>query len=90
MDILLQSDGQLYPPRPAPPKPKPEPKPEPEQKPAPPPPPPAEPRALPWEDFLIMAIAFVVIKSSDQPDIPLLLALAYVLFDNGFSLKNLL
>lgn len=105
MDILLQSDGQLYPPRHAERKaPKPAPKPEPkpvQREPEPPPPPLPEPvhkssqppapiPALPWEEFLIGAVALIVMKSGDTPDIPLLLALAYILFDSNFSLKGLL
>lgn len=91
MDILLQSDGQLYPPRHTghkePPKPKPRP---PEPPPAPKPSHPAPDRGIPWEEILIVAIAYIVLKSSDQPDIPLLLALAYILFDQRFSLNDLL
>lgn len=103
MDILLQSDGQLYPPRHADRKPpkreqKPEPpSPEPAPPPPPPPPKPAEPPctpapapSLPWEELLIAGVAFIVLRSSDKPDIPLLLALAYVLFDSDFSLKGLI
>lgn len=125
MDILLQSDGQLYPPRHAerrgtaptgtprhpppeqkpgpPPAPLPEQKPgPPEQKPGPPPaPPPAAcpaPPSVPplasgglgWEELLILMVAFVVIRSGEKPDLPLLLALAYILFDPHFSLKGLL
>ncbi len=90
MDILLQSDGQLYPPR----RNERQPKSPPPPKPEPPPPPPEEPkfslRSLPWEEFLLMAVAYILIKNSDQPDIPLLLALAYVLFDQKFSLKDFL
>ncbi len=37
-----------------------------------------------------MAVAYIVIKNSDQPDVPLLLALAYILFDQNFSIKNFL
>ncbi len=91
MDILLQSDGQLYPPRHADRRtPKPEPK---KEKPAPQPVPGPEKKTgltgLPWEEFLLMAVAFIIIKSDDHPDIPLLLALAYILFDQKFSLKDL-
>lgn len=35
-------------------------------------------------------VAFVVIRSGEKPDLPLLLALAYILFDPHFSLKGLL
>lgn len=91
MDILLQSDGQLYPPRHVDRKPsKPEPK---KEKPAPPPIPEPEKKpissGLPWEEFLLMAVAFIIIKNDEHPDIPLLLALAYILFDQKFSLKDL-
>ncbi len=91
MDILLQSDGQLYPPRHAersrPPAAAP--KPEPPQKPPPPPPKEREPiQALPWEDLLLIGLAFLLIRSSEKPDIPLLLALAYILFDPHFSLPK--
>ena len=84
MDILLQSDGQLYPPkrqerRPAPPPP---PKPKPEPTPSAPP--------IPWEERVLAAVAYVLIKNSDKPDIPLLLALAYVFFDQKFPLNFLL
>lgn len=95
MDILLQSDGQLYPPRPMERKSE-KPKEPPKKEPPPPLPVPAEPPCppaapvLPWEELLIAAIAFIILKSDDQPDIPLLLALAYVLFDSKFSLKGLL
>ena len=88
MDILLQSDGQLYPPRRAEPKPPPK-----AEKPAPPPPP-EEPkpqtRPIPWEDLLLIAVAFAILRNSETPDIPLLIALAYILFDRDFSLKGLL
>jgi len=90
MDILLQSDGQLYPPRRA------EPKPPPPKKPAtapPPPPPPAStPQAgsIPWEDLLLIVVAFAILRNSETPDVPLLIALAYILFDRDFSLKGLL
>ena len=84
MEIQLQTDGQLYPQRPAPPKPQPKPPP-----PPPPQPPPAEP-SVPWEELLLGLVAFVVFKSSEKPDLPLLLALAYVLFDSRFHLKDLL
>lgn len=99
MDILLQSDGQLYPPRHVERKPpKPEPKQEPREPEPSPPPVPAPVRestqapapALPWEEFLIGAVALIVMRSGDKPDIPLLLALAYILFDSNFSLKGLL
>ncbi len=89
MDILLQSDGQLYPPRRTEPKPTPV-----KEKPTPPPPPPApEPpaaRPIPWEDLLLIAVAFALLRNSDQPDLPLLIALAYIMFDRDFSLKGLL
>ncbi|MBQ7936465.1 MAG: hypothetical protein IJ407_01690 [Clostridia bacterium] len=100
MDILLQSDGQLYPPRHSerkrePPKPKP-----PERPPQPKlekPPllcPTPEPCAsadpsISFEELLLIGVAFIVFRSSKEPDIPLLLALAYILFDHQFSLKGL-
>ncbi len=90
MEILLQSDGQLYPPRhTAPPKEPPKAKP-----PVPPPPPP--PAALKkdagigMEELLLIGVSFLIIRNADKPDIPLLLALAYVLFDRDFSLGKLL
>ena len=87
MDILLQSDGQLYPPRRS--EPKPPPKPE-KKEAVPPPPPPPQARPIPWEDLLLIAVAFTLLRNSETPDIPLLLALAYILFDRDFSLKGLL
>lgn len=90
MDILLQSDGQLYPPKRNDRRPEPPPKPKPEPKPEPPPPPKTTPRGLPWEELLLVAVAYILIKNSEKPDIPLLLALAYVLFDQKFSLKDFL
>ncbi len=105
MDILLQSDGQLYPPRHterpprhhntpqtppnAPHSPlKESTKPPHTPPPAPTKPPKSEVRGLPWEDFLLMAVAFIVLQK-EETDIPLLLALAYILFDRNFSLKDL-
>ena len=70
MEIMLQSDGQLYPPKPPP-----------KEKPCAPPPPPKEPSALPWEDLLLIAVAFIVLKNQEKPDLPLLLALGYILLD---------
>lgn len=84
-DILLQSDGQLYPPRQGKEKPPPPPKPSPPSKPVTEPPKPFL-QGLPWEELLLIAVAYIVIKNSEQPDIPLLLALAYLLFDQKFSL----
>lgn len=87
MDILLQSDGQLYPPRtiktaPKPPPPPKPPEPTPEKTPA--------LQGIPWEELLLVAVAYVLLKNSDQPDLPLLFALAYILFDQNFSIKNFL
>lgn len=83
MEILLQSDGQLYPPKPVV-----------EKKPISPmaPPPAASPpaRHLPLEELLILGVALIILKSSDRLDLPLLLALAYIFFDHSFSLKGLL
>lgn len=97
MEIHLQSDGQLYPPKPAPKPPKPPKPPEPKPEPEPPcPPAPCVPTAPPeqnqgsWEDFLLIAVIFVVLRSKSQPDLMLLAALAYILFDSCFSFKNLL
>lgn len=95
MDILLQSDGQLYPPRHT--ERKREPKPKPKPKPEPPPPPCPAPKAEPcppantvsFEELLLIGVAFIVFRASKEPDIPLLLALAYILFDPQFSLKGL-
>ena len=85
MEIRIQSDGQLYgqksPPKELPPKP---------------PPPPACPSPAPksegaeWEELLLIAVGFMVLKGGERADIPLLLALAYILFDSCFSLKKLL
>lgn len=93
MDILLQSDGQLYPPR----RPERHPKPAPEapkndapSKPAPQPEPKPLLQNLPWEELLLIGIGYILIKNSDHPDLPLLLALAYVLFDQKFSFKDFL
>ncbi|MBQ7034625.1 MAG: hypothetical protein IJN34_02690 [Clostridia bacterium] len=94
MEIQLQSDGQLYPPRhaerPKPPPPKPPTPQEPPPPPAPPPPPPGkEPMpAIPWEDLLLAGVAFLILRSSEKPDIPLLLALAYILFDQQFDFHS--
>lgn len=97
MDILLQSDGQLYPPRRTEPKreapkPKPPEKP-PAPKPDPPPCPPSEPHhptaGISFEELLLIGVAVIVLQSSKEPDLPLLLALAYILFDPQFSLKGL-
>lgn len=80
MEIHIQSDGQLYPPKKLPQK-------------SPPPPP---QKALPkeeenhWEDFLLIAVGVVLLWGKEGPDIPLLLALAYILFDKHFSLEKLL
>lgn len=84
MEVQIRSDGQLYPPRkqelPKPPPPKPTPPP------CAPPHPPSQ--DLPWEDLLLIGIALLVLKNKDRPDIPLLLALAYILFDRQFDLKQ--
>lgn len=87
MEVQIRSDGQLYPPRqqekPKPPPPKPKP-------PDPPcPPPHPAPQELPWEDLLLIGIALLVLRSKDHPDIPMLLALAYILFDKQFDIKKL-
>ncbi len=87
MEVQIRSDGQLYPPRqqekPKPPPPKPKP-------PDPPcPPPHPAPQELPWEDLLLIGIALLVLRSKDRPDIPMLLALAYILFDKQFDIKKL-
>jgi len=37
-----------------------------------------------------MGVAFLILRGKEKPDIPLLLALAYVLFDRDFSLGSLL
>ena len=98
MEIHLQSDGQLYPPRHSTP-PRERPKPPAKPKPEPPkeicPPPPAAPckpvaKTGEWEDFLLIAVMFIIFRSKEQPDILLLAALAYILFDSCFSFKNLL
>ena len=70
MEIMLQSDGQLYPPKPST-----------KEKPCAPPPPPKAPPALPWEDLLLIVVAFIVLKNQEKPDLPLLLALGYILLD---------
>ncbi|MBQ3084434.1 MAG: hypothetical protein IJC46_03155 [Clostridia bacterium] len=90
MDILLQSDGQLHPQRRS--APKPPPKKEPAKELCPPPAPcaPAEKRPLPLEELLLIGVAVLLLRSSEQPDLPLLLALAYILLDRDFSLKGLL
>ena len=77
MEIMLQSDGQLYPPKP-PPKPK---------EPPCPPPPPKEKQALPLEELLLSGVAYLILKNQEKPDLPLLLALLYILLDPGKSLK---
>lgn len=86
MEVQIRSDGQLYPSRrqekPAPPPPKSKP-------PEPPCAPPPAPQELPWEDLLLIGIALLVLKSRDRPDIPMLLALAYILFDKQFDIKKL-
>ena len=78
MEIRIQSDGQLYPPK-SPSKP---------PKPAPSAPSPKE--GGDWEDLLLVAVGLMILKGGEKADIPLLLALAYVLFDSCFSLKKLL
>lgn len=89
MDILLQSDGQLHPQHRS--VPKPPPKKEPSKELCPPPPcTPAEKRPLPSEELLLIGVAILLLRSSDQPDLPLLLALVYILLDRDFSLKGLL
>ena len=84
MEIRIQSDGQLYPPKsgskPLPPPPKPTPAPA----------PPAPRAALQGEDLLLIAVALMVLRGGEKLDLPLLLALAYILFDSCFSLKKLL
>ncbi len=89
MEIHLQSDGQLYPPKP-PAKPKQKPKPEPPKEPCPPPAPLPQKKPAEWEDFLLLAVMFIIFRSKEEPDLFLLAALAYILFDSCFSLKNLL
>ena len=90
MEILLQSDGQLYPPRQKEP-PKEAPKKPPAPKPAPPPPQlPPKQVGISAEEFLLIGVAFLILRGKEKPDIPLLLALAYVLFDRDFSLGSLL
>lgn len=90
MEIQLQSDGQLYPPRHAErPKPPPPPKPpKPQEPPSPPPPCKVDAPPLPWEDLLLAGVAFLILRSSEKPDIPLLLALAYILFDQQFDFHS--
>ena len=88
MEILLQSDGQLYPPRQKEP-PKEPPKKPPAPKPAPPPLPPKQ-TGISAEEILLIGVAFLILRGKEKPDIPLLLALAYVLFDRDFSLGSLL
>ncbi len=93
MDILLQSDGQLYPPRRTERRPRPTPEPpkkEEPPKPAPPPDPKPFLQNIPWEELLLIGIGYILIKNSDHPDLPLLLALAYILFDQKFSIKDFL
>lgn len=90
MEIRIQSDGQLYPPKAEKRRPLPPPLP---KEPPPLPPPCDEPdpkEGLQWEDLLLLAVGFMVIKGQEKIDIPLLLALAYILFDSCFSLKKLL
>ena len=93
MDILLQSDGQLYPPR-SEHKKAPLPKPAPPSPPKPNPPP-CSPQPAPkptptgehsYDELLLLGIAFLILRSTEKPDIPLLLALAYILF--GDRLKS--
>ena len=89
MDVQIKSDGQLYPPRPID-KPKP-PKPKPESScpPKPPDPPcPPKPQELPLEDLLLIGVALLVLRNSER-DLPLILALAYILFDRQFDIKKL-
>ena len=81
MEVQIKSDGQLYPPRPID-KPKPPPKPKPE------PPCPPKPQELPWEDLLLIGVALLVLRNSER-DLPLILALAYILFDRQFDIKKL-
>ncbi|MBQ7096417.1 MAG: hypothetical protein IJN80_08245 [Clostridia bacterium] len=85
MEIHIQSDGQLYSPQKKSPAPA---KPVPKEEPAPPIMPQEEENH--WEDFLLLAIGFVLLRGKEGPDIPLLLALAYILFDSCFSLDKLL
>ena len=90
---MIHSDGQLYPQKP-PPKPphRPEPQPTPPSQ-APKKdrrPEPHRPPELPWEDLLIIGVALVLLQNNDRPDLPLLLALAYILFDHQFDLKKLM
>ena len=94
MDILLQSDGQLYPPRPerkktpAPkPTPPPPPKPEPPCPPPEPLPPPSSASDRSYDELLLLGIAFLILRSSEKPDIPLLFALAYILFGDRIAPK---
>lgn len=88
MDLFIHSDGQLHQPRPKPtPKPPP-PSPSPHAQPPPPPPKPA-PQPLPWEDLLVLGILLLVLMNNDKPDLPLVLALCYILFDQQFDLKKL-
>lgn len=76
MDILLQSDGQLYP-SPAALKPRSPEKPVPPPTPSPPPiPPKIESRS--FDELLLLGIAYLVF-SSKKPDLPLLFALLYIL-----------
>lgn len=85
MEIHIQSDGQLYPPQKKDP---PHPKPIAKEEPAPQ----IKPQESEnhWEDFLLLAIGFVLLRGKEGPDIPLLLALAYILFDSCFSLDKLI
>lgn len=91
MEIRIQSDGQLYaqkkePKRPlAPPAPKAD---EPPKELCPKDAPAEE--GLQWEDLLLIAVGFLILKGCEKADIPLLLALAYILFDSCFSLKKLI
>jgi hypothetical protein len=94
MDVLIRSDGQLHPT--PPPKPKPNPKPpsapppQPQPpKPAPCPPPKPTQGQPPWEDLLLIGIMLLILRNSDRPDLPLMLALCYILFDQQFDLKKL-
>lgn len=86
MEVQIRSDGQLYPPRPID-KPKPPPpKPKPPDPPCPPPKP--APQDLPWEDLLLIGVALLVLRNGER-DLPLILALAYILFDRQFDIKKL-
>ena len=86
MEVQIRSDGQLYPPRPTD-KPKPPPpKPKPPDSPCPPPKP--MPQELPWEDLLLIGVALLVLRNGER-DLPLILALAYILFDRQFDIKKL-